>query len=151
MWCIVMAENVLYGLTVCGYHWIMTSLSLSFVFTAVYFNVYLLRHMVTRAISLTLSPPKPAHSSPGGCSHARATAYWVESLRARSAEEMFRAWPCSDWDTFFTGGCPDCGSGCLDMGFPTAQGWAAFEEPLDRFRIYFVICSYLFITDSALC
>ncbi|XP_027214553.2 pancreatic lipase-related protein 2 [Penaeus vannamei] len=58
----------------------------------------------------------------GGCSHARATAYWVESLRARNAEEMFRAWPCSDWDTFFTGGCPDCASGCLDMGFPAEQG-----------------------------
>ncbi|XP_042871709.1 pancreatic lipase-related protein 2-like [Penaeus japonicus] len=58
----------------------------------------------------------------GGCSHARATAYWVESLRASDASEMFLAWPCSDWDTFFAGGCPDCAAGCLDMGFPTAEG-----------------------------
>lgn len=58
----------------------------------------------------------------GECSHARATELWVESIAAFSANQKFTSWPCSDWDTFFTGNCTTCGEGCLDMGFHVEQG-----------------------------
>ncbi|XP_050738744.1 pancreatic triacylglycerol lipase-like [Eriocheir sinensis] len=53
----------------------------------------------------------------GGCSHARVTEIWVESIVALPPAEAFTSWPCTDWDTFFAGNCSSCGQGCLDMGF----------------------------------
>lgn len=52
-----------------------------------------------------------------GCSHARVTALWVESISALSPDQMFTSWPCVDYETFLGGNCPDCGLGCLQMGF----------------------------------
>lgn len=129
MWGDVVAENILFlylGFPwLCGYHCRILGLWHRYryhLYSRLFVYVNLFRCIVIKVISLILSPLNPPTPPPGGCSHARATAYWVESLRARNAEEMFRAWPCSDWDTFFTGGCPDCASGCLDMGFPAEQG-----------------------------
>ncbi|XP_045602586.2 pancreatic triacylglycerol lipase [Procambarus clarkii] len=53
----------------------------------------------------------------GGCSHARVTELWVESLIDLAPDKMFTSWPCSDWDTFLAGNCSSCGQGCLHMGF----------------------------------
>nr|AWU67113.1 putative triacylglycerol lipase [Crangon crangon] len=57
-----------------------------------------------------------------GCSHHRAVLVWVESILALSPEMSFTGWPCNDWDTFANGSCPDCGDGCLEMGFHVERG-----------------------------
>ncbi|XP_068230053.1 LOW QUALITY PROTEIN: pancreatic triacylglycerol lipase-like [Palaemon carinicauda] len=56
-----------------------------------------------------------------GCSHARVTALWVESISAFDPDSAFKSWPCSDYDTFEEGLCQSCGGGCLDMGFHVNQ------------------------------
>ncbi|KAK3864048.1 hypothetical protein Pcinc_030234 [Petrolisthes cinctipes] len=58
----------------------------------------------------------------GGCSHARATQLWVESISALPPALSFTSWPCSDWDSYFVGNCTSCGEGCLDMGFHVQEG-----------------------------
>ncbi|XP_069969531.1 pancreatic lipase-related protein 2 [Penaeus vannamei] len=54
------------------------------------------------------------------CSHMRAASLWIESIRATTPDHMFKAWPCSDWDSYLQGDCPACEpSGCQYMGYPS--------------------------------
>ncbi|XP_068230613.1 pancreatic triacylglycerol lipase-like, partial [Palaemon carinicauda] len=48
-----------------------------------------------------------------GCSHRRSRIYWIESINGKTP---FRSVPCSDWNSYKTGNCSDCGQGCLEMG-----------------------------------
>jgi len=41
----------------------------------------------------------------GGCSHGRATEYFVESILAQKSGNTFLAWHCDNWAKFKAGGC----------------------------------------------